>query len=264
MMDLTTSPWFFVVSTYLLAGTIGGCLGSFANVLIYRLPRDLNISHPRSFCPECETQIRWFDNVPVIGWLVLRGRCRQCRTAISAQYPLVELLGVVCGLVTVWRFGPNWAGLTAFLFLINLLVVARIDWEHMIIPHTLTLGGSLLGLALAPLNGLGLGNALLGGAIGAGGVGILAYGYKLLRGQLGMGGGDVMLMGMVGTYLGVLGVGLVIFGGALLGSLYALTRYRQGLDGSQKLPFGTFLAAAGVVAMLAGDSVVRWYLSFLV
>jgi leader peptidase (prepilin peptidase)/N-methyltransferase len=263
-MKLATEPWLFVTLIYLLAGILGGCLGSFANVLIYRLPRDLNISRPRSFCPKCGTQIRWYDNVPVIGWLVLRGRCRQCQAAISAQYPLVELLGVVCGLVAVWRFGPTWAGLSACLFLVNLLVVARIDWEHMIIPHTLTLGGALLGLALAPLNGLGLGNALLGGGVGAGIILLLAYGYKLVRGQLGMGGGDVMLMGMVGTYLGVLGVGLVIFGGALLGSLYAVTRYRQGLVGAQKLPFGTFLAAAGVLAMLAGESMVSWYLSFLV
>jgi len=263
-MDVSASAWVFAIGTYLLAGMLGGCLGSFANVLIYRLPRNLNISAPRSFCPCCGAQIRWFDNVPVVGWLALRGHCRQCEASISAQYPLVELAGVACALIAVWRFGPTWSGLTAFLFLINLMVVARIDWEHMIIPHTLTLGGMLLGIVLAPLNGLGLANALAGGGVGAGIVLVLAYGYKLVRGQLGMGGGDVMLMGMVGTYLGVLGVGLVIFGGALMGSLYAVARFHRGLDGTQKLPFGTFLAAAGVVAMLAGDSLVSWYLSLLV
>lgn len=263
-MDMPASPWVFAMATYLLAGVLGGCLGSFANVLIYRLPRNLNISHPRSFCPCCGSQIRWYDNVPLVGWLALRGHCRQCQAPISTQYPLVELVGVACGLIAVGRFGPTWNGLTAFLFLINLMVVARIDWEHMIIPHTLTLGGMLLGIVLAPLNGLGLVNALAGSAVGAGSVLALAYGYKLLRGQLGMGGGDVMLMGMVGTYLGMLGVGLVIFGGALMGSLYAVARFRQGLDGTQKLPFGTFLAAAGMVAMLAGDSLVSWYLALLV
>jgi len=249
---------------YLLAGTLGGCLGSFANVLIYRLPRNLSIVRPRSACPACGAPLGWHENIPLLGWLWLRGHCRHCQSPISAQYPLVELLGVACGLVAVWRFGPSWTGLAALLLLINLLVIARIDWEHMIIPHTLTVGGAGLGITLAPLSGLGLVNALVGGAVGAGLVLVLAYGYKLLRGQIGMGGGDVMLMGMVGTYLGILGVGMVFFGGALFGTFYALARYRHHLCGDQKLPFGSFLAAAGVLALLVGETAVQWYLSLLV
>jgi leader peptidase (prepilin peptidase)/N-methyltransferase len=171
---------------------------------------------------------------------------------------------MMCGVVAVWRFGPTWIGLTAFLFLVNLLVIARIDWEHMIIPHTLTVAGMATGLALSPLNGLGIVPSLLGGATGAGLVLFLAHSYKIIRGQIGMGGGDVMLMGMVGTYLGILGVGLVLFGGALLGSCYVFIRYRHGVHGQSKLPFGTFLAGAAALALFAGEIVVSWYLSLLV
>jgi len=260
IIESMTWPFF----PYFMASLLGACLGSFANVLIFRLPRNLSILWPRSFCPSCQQQVRWYDNVPLLSWLILRGRCRYCSTVIGGQYLLTELLGAICGVIAVWRFGPTWIGLTAFLFLINLLVIARIDWEHMIIPHTLTVTGIILGLALAPLNGLGIVQSLLGGVSGASIVLILAYGYKMIRGQIGMGGGDVMLMGMVGTFLGVLGVGLVLFGGALLGSLYVLIRYRHGLRSQSKLPFGTFLASAAALAFFAGEIVVSWYLSLLV
>jgi leader peptidase (prepilin peptidase)/N-methyltransferase len=142
---------------------------------------------------------------------------------------------------------------------VDLLVVALIDWEHMIIPHTLTVSGIAVGLALAPWNGLGLGPALLGGAAGAGIILLLAYGYRLFRGQIGMGGGDVMLMGMVGAFLGVRGVLVVLFGGALMGCLFVLIRFRAAVSGQSRLPFGTFLAAAAALALLAGDRILDWY-----
>ena len=238
---------------------LGACFGSFANVLIHRLPRDESVAGPGSRCPACGHPIRWHDNVPVLGWLLLRGRCRDCRAAISPRYPLVELAGALAGVVALWRFGPTPAGLSGLLFLVALLAVALIDWEHMIIPHTLTLGGMALGLLLAPWSGRGLAAAAAGGLLGAGLVVALAYGYRLVRGQIGMGGGDVMLMGMVGVFLGPWGALLVLFGGAALGAVFAVLRYGPALTGKSRLPFGTFLALAAVLAVLGGDAVVAWY-----
>ena len=263
-METPTVGWTWLLLPYVVAAVLGACVGSFANVLIFRLPRDLSIVAPRSFCPSCRKTVAWFDNVPIVSWLLLRRRCRHCGVAISRQYPLIELLGASIGLLAVWRFGYGWTGLTAFIFLVDLLVIASVDWKHMIIPHTLTVSGMVAGLLLAPWNGLGLGQALLGGAAGVTVVLALAYGYKLLRGQVGMGGGDVMLMGLVGVFLGPLGVGLVLFGGALLGSFYVLVRYHGSPGGQSKLPFGTFLAGAAALALLVGDAAVAWYLSLVV
>lgn len=239
---------------------LGACFGSFANVLIHRLPRDESVAGPGSRCPACGHPIRWHDNVPVLGWLLLRGRCRDCRAAISPRYPLVELAGAAAGAAALWRWGPTPAGLGGLLFLVALLAIALIDWEHMIIPHTLTVGGMVVGLLLAPWSGRGLTSALAGGLLGAGLVLALSYGYRLVRGQIGMGGGDVMLMGMVGVFLGPWGALLVLFGGALLGAVFAVVRYGSSLSGKSRLPFGTFLAAAAALAGLAGEAAIGWYL----
>lgn len=247
----------------LTAGLIGACLGSFGNVLIYRLPRNLSYVAPRSFCPSCRTPVRWYDNLPVLSWLLLRGSCRGCGEPIGWSYPLVELGGAICALVALWRFGPSFAGLAALLLLVDLMAVACIDWRHLIIPHTLTISGMVCGLALSPWTGLGPGQALLGGVIGLASVLLLAHGYRLVRGQIGMGGGDVMLMGMVGTFLGPWGVVMVLFGGALLGSLYAVVRYGKTLSGQSRLPFGTFLAGAAGLVLLAGEPLRQWYCGLL-
>jgi leader peptidase (prepilin peptidase)/N-methyltransferase len=257
-MSLLPQPW-----PWLLVAWLGACLGSFANVLIHRLPRNQSVVRPRSRCPGCAHPIAWHDNLPVLGWLLLRGRCRHCGAPIPRRYPLVELLGAAALVVGVWRFGWGWGGFAAGLFLIDLLAIALIDWEHMIIPHTLTVGGMALGVALAPWTGLGIGGALAGLAAGAGLVLALAHGYRLLRGQVGMGGGDVMLMGMVGAFLGLRGVVVVIFGGALLGTLFAVVRHGGRLSGQSRLPFGTFLALAAAAALFAGRPLVDWYLGLL-
>ncbi len=240
---------------------LGLCLGSFANVLIHRLPRGIGVVRGRSACPRCGVAIAWFDNVPLVSWLVLGGRCRRCRGAIGWRYPLVELgaglLALGCALVG----GASPGAASAFLFLYLLAVIAIIDWRHMIIPHTLTVSGMVAGLLAAEFAGPGLGRSLLGLALGAGVVLSLSEGYRLLRGQAGMGGGDVMLMGMVGAFLGPWSVLAVLGGGALLGTLYAIARSPRGLDGGAKLPFGTFLAAAAAVTMLAGPRLWAWYLA---
>jgi leader peptidase (prepilin peptidase)/N-methyltransferase len=249
--------------TLTLAAWLGACFGSFSNVLIYRLPRNLSVVRPRSQCPQCATQVAWYDNIPLVSWLVLRGRCRACKAPIPVRYWLVELAGAACALVGVWRFGFGPEGLSASLLLLVLVDIALIDWEHMIIPHTLTVGGGAAGLVLAFFAAPGPVAAVLGMAVGAGIILAVSYGYKLIRGVVGMGGGDVMLMGMIGVFLGPWGVVAVLFGGALLGTLYVVAAGRGRLDGAAKLPFGTFLAAAAAIVLLAGDLIAGWYLSLL-
>ena len=244
-----------------LAAWLGACFGSFSNVLIYRLPRNLSVVGPRSFCPSCEKTVAWYDNLPVFSWLLLRGRCRHCSAPFSVRYLLVELAGAACVLIGIARFGWTIDGLSASFFLLILLDIAIIDWQHMVIPHTLTLGGMVMGLVLSIFGNPGLSSALLGAAIGGGVILVVSYGYKLVRGVVGMGGGDVMLMAMVGVFLGPWGVPAVLFGGALFGTLYAVTAGRGRLAGAAKLPFGTFLAAAAVVVLLFGREILAWYLS---
>jgi leader peptidase (prepilin peptidase)/N-methyltransferase len=262
-MTLTPNGYLMLDHALLLglAAWLGACVGSFSNVLIYRLPRNKDVVRGRSHCPSCEKMVAWYDNVPVLSWLVLRGKCRHCQSPISARYLLVELAGATCALVGIWRFGWSLEGLSASFFLIVLLDIALIDWEHMIIPHTLTIGGAVVGLGFSFFIVPSLPAALLGAAVGAGIILAVSWGYKLVRGVIGMGGGDVMLMGMVGIFLGAWGALAVLFGGALLGTIYALTAGRGSVEGEAKLPFGTFLAAASAIVLLFGPEIMDLYLS---
>ena len=203
----------------------------------------------------------WYDNIPLLSWILLRGRCRHCGARISPRYLLVELAGGACALVGIWSGGFTLVGLSTAVFLLLLFNVAIIDWEHMIIPHTLTVTGMFLGLVFGHFAQGDPGKALLGLLVSGGIILVVSYGYKLVRGVVGMGGGDVMLMGMIGSFLGLWGALGVLFGGALLGSLYALTVGRGKLDGAAKLPFGTFLALAAGIVLLLGDMIFRWYMS---
>ncbi len=242
------------------AAWLGACFGSFSNVLIHRLPRNLSVVTPPSACPGCGRRVAWYDNVPVASWLLLRGRCRGCHAPISVRYLLVELAGAACALLGVWRFGATVEGLAAAVFLLVLLDIALIDWEHMIIPHTLSVGGMVLGLVLAVAGAGDPLTALLGAALGAGVIFAVSGLWRVLRGMWGMGFGDVMLMGTVGMFLGPRGVPAVLFGGALLGTVWALVAGRGRVSGPAKLPFGTFLAAAAALWLLWGDAFLQWYL----
>lgn len=245
---------------YAVAAVVGACFGSFSNVLVYRLPRNLSVVGPRSYCPTCEKTVAWYDNVPLLSWILLRGRCRHCAAPISPRYLLLEAAGVLCALVGLGRFGATAQGAGAALYLLLLLNVAVIDWQHMIIPHTLTMTGMAAGLAFSFFASPGPANSALGLLAGAGIILLVSYGYKLVRGVIGMGGGDVMLMGMVGAFQGPYGVLAVLFGGAFLGSVYAVTMMRGKPAGAAKLPFGTFLAAAAVVVLLWGSGLWNVYL----
>jgi len=246
-----------------IVAVIGVCLGSFANVLIHRLPRGEGVVGGRSRCPQCRAIIAWYDNLPVASWLVLRARCRRCGGPISARYPLVELAGGALAAGCVLVAGPTPAAAAGFVFLYLLGVIAVIDWEHMVIPHTLTVSGMVAGLAFAEPAGPGLRPAILGLLVGGGVVWLLGEVYRRVRGRAGLGGGDVMLMAMVGAFLGPWAAAAVLGMGALLGTLWAVARAGGRPEGAAKLPFGTFLAVAAGLELMAGSRIWSWYLGLL-
>ncbi len=243
----------------MLAAVLGAVFGSFLNVVAYRLPRGESLSRPRSRCPGCLTQIRAYDNVPVLSWLVLRGRCRTCRAPISARYPLVEAAtGALCALVVLAK-GPDEDALLGLALVLLLVPVTLIDLDHRIIPNRLMLIGAILAPALVLLTAPDVLVEHLLAAVAAGGfflVAVLAY-------PRGMGMGDVKLAFVLGLFLGR-DVGPALFVALVAGTLVgAAVIARKGATEGRKtaVPFGPFLALGAVVALFAGDAMVEWYLS---
>jgi leader peptidase (prepilin peptidase)/N-methyltransferase len=251
--------------TFLFVVLAGLVFGSFFNVVIYRLPRGLNLSRPPSACPGCGARIKPYDNVPVISYLLLRGKCRRCGQKISPIYPAVEAMTAL-GFALVFLAAGRMLSLEFFagcLFTSALIVLGFIDARHQILPDAITLPGLVLALVYAFFrDDLTFRGALLGAVVGAGFL-LLVYGaYLLIRKKEGLGMGDVTMMLMVGAYLGPMRTILVLilasFSGALLG-VYLIVR--RGKDFQFALPFGTFIAPAAFVAMLWGERIVRAYLS---
>jgi leader peptidase (prepilin peptidase)/N-methyltransferase len=242
----------------------GLMLGSFLNVLIHRLPRDESPWGGRSRCPHCRRTVRWFENVPIISFLLLRGRCAGCQRRISWRYPLVELSTGSLALVCLLQYGATAVAATYFVFLATLLTIAWIDWEHMIIPDELSLGTLVLGWILAAtVLPLGVLEALIGTLAGAGFIWVVAAAYKALRGVEGMGFGDVKLAGMIGAFLGPFHVLFTIFVAALLGSIYGIVVVARGGTRQSMVAFGTFLAASAALSLFFGEALAFWYASLL-
>ena len=242
----------------MLAAVIGAVFGSFLNVVAYRLPRGESLSRPRSRCPGCATPIRPYDNVPVLSWLALRGRCRSCRTRISARYPLVEAgTGLLCALVVLAK-GPDEDALLGLGLVLLLVPVALIDLDHRIIPNRLMLIGAVLAPALVLVTRPDALVEHLVAAVAAGGfflVAVLAY-------PRGMGMGDVKLAAVMGLYLGV-SVAPALLAALLSGTLVGagIIARRGAAEGRKTaVPFGPFLALGGLVGLLVGDAMVDWYL----
>ena len=241
-----------------IAGVIGAIFGSFLNVVAYRLPRGESLSHPRSRCPHCETPIKPYDNVPVLSWLVLRGKCRSCGARISARYPLVELgTGVLCALVVVAK-GPDEDALLGLVLVLLLVPVTLIDLEYRIIPNTLMIIGAVIAPTIVLLT---VPDDILEYLIAsvAAGAFFFVFAFAYPRG---MGMGDVKLAAVLGLFLGR-SVGPAIFIALVTGTLVgALVIARKGVQEGRKtaVPFGPFLALGGVVALFAGDAMVDWYL----
>jgi len=237
--------------------------GSFLNVVIHRLPRGQSLMWPPSSCPKCRTRLKPYDNIPVISYLLLRGKCRSCGLKISPVYPLVETLTVLCFLVLLGRFGWGLHFYASCLFTSALIALCFIDLSHQILPDEITLPGLALALVYSGFRtDLGLRQALIGAVAGAGFL-LFIYGlYRFLRKKEGLGMGDVTMMLLVGAYLGWLNAFFTLllasFAGALVG-VFLLSFRKKDLQFA--LPFGTFLAPAAFVALVWGDRIVRAYLS---
>lgn len=247
---------------YVLAGVLGLMLGSFINVVIYRLPRKLSVVKPRSFCPSCRRAIPWYENIPVASFVALRGRCRGCGAPISARYPILEGAGGALAVLAIARFGFTLDALFACAFLMALLAITVIDWQWRIIPDELSIPFIAVGLVWAAL---GPGRTLLDAGLGAlaagGALWVVAALYKLVRKEEGLGGGDVKLMAMVGACLGLKLALFVILLASFAGTVYGLVLMRTGKSARTAVAFGSFLAPAAAFSLLYGTRVVAWYLS---
>jgi leader peptidase (prepilin peptidase)/N-methyltransferase len=240
---------------------VGLAVGSFLNVCIHRLPKGASIVRPGSRCPTCDAPIRWHDNLPLVGYLLLRARCRECGTVLSWRYPIVEALTGLLFLLTVWRFGLGLRSIVLLIFLCGLIVIAFIDLDHQIIPHAVTLPGIPLGL-LASLvtRDPSPRDAAAGALIGAGMVYLIAVYAEVAFQRESMGGGDVNLLAMIGAFLGwrqvLLSFFLAVAAGACLSMILVATRV---LSRKDRIPFGPFLALGAVVSVFEGDAVIEWY-----
>jgi leader peptidase (prepilin peptidase) / N-methyltransferase len=246
---------------YLFAVTVGALIGSFLNVCIYRLPRGESIVWPSSHCPSCGNVIEFYDNIPLLSYLWLIGRCRACRSRISIQYPIVETVNAVGYFAILWTFGLNWTTVFYAMLFSALLVVTGTDLTHRIIPNVVTLPGIVLGLVgAATVLPVGLINALLGVAIGGGILWALAWASPYLFGKEGMGGGDIKLLAMIGAFLGWKPALLTIMIGSLVGSMLGISLIAlRFMKRDDYIPFGPFLVLGALLSMFFADPVLNWY-----
>ncbi len=245
------------------AGLLGAVVGSFLNVVVYRLPLGQSVVSPPSRCPKCGNRLQWFDNIPILGWLLLGGRCRKCKNSISIQYPVVELITAVLFVLVVWLTPPGPLLATRLLLVCILVVLFGIDLEHQILPNSITLPGIVAGVLLSIIAPPGVRDALIGVVVGGGILYTIAWGYYLWRREEGLGMGDVKMLAMVGAFLGWKAVLVTLvfasFSGAIIGvGMIAMQRGNMKLA----LPFGTFLSLGALIAMLVGDPLVAWYAGF--
>lgn len=246
----------------LFAFLLGAVTGSFLNVCIYRLPLEQSVVAPRSRCISCGTAIAWFDNIPVLSWLLLKGRCRACGASFSARYPLVELLTALLSLLLFLRFGLSPSFAVYFLLTAALITVTFIDLDHQIIPDEISLPGIGLGfLASFILPEPGWLSSLAGIAAGWGSLALVFYGYLWLTGREGMGGGDAKLLAMLGAFLGLQAVPFIIFASSLIGSVVGLSIMALQRKGRHlAIPFGPYLALAALLYLFYGRQLIAWYL----
>ena len=248
----------FIRLSFLIYGL---CVGSFLNVCIYRIPLSKSLVRPASSCPNCKTPIKIYDNIPVLSYLFLGGRCRACKTPISFRYPLIELANGLLWMFCYMRYGMNPPCFIYLAFLSTLLVITFIDIDHRIIPDKISLPGIpvfFIGALFLP--DVGYLNSIFGILLGGGSLLLVAEGYRLITKQEGMGGGDIKLLAMIGALLGWKGVFFTIFAASAVGTVVGLlvmiaTRNNMKLA----VPFGPFLAFGAALHVFAGEELIRWY-----
>ncbi len=241
----------------------GLVFGSYLNVLIFRLPRGISTVLPRSRCPRCRAAIPPWGNIPVLSFLLLRGRCRQCAARISWRYPLIEIVTGVCFLLSYRRFDTFADSLIAAVFCCAMIVLGMIDLEHYILPDVITKPGIVLGLILQPwISWCSLWEAVIGVLLGAGVLAALSWGWYWWKGVHGMGLGDVKMLAMIGAFLGWQGTLITLLLSSLAGSLVGGALMISGRMGPQsKLPFGFFLASGAIVTLFFAHELLEGYLA---
>ncbi len=249
----------------------GAIIGSFLNVCIYRVPRDESIVRPGSRCTSCGNPVRFYDNIPVISYILLLGRCRYCKSKLSVRYPVIELLNALLYVVVLMRFGPGapWVLLIYFVFVSALVVIFFIDLDHQIIPNGITLPGIPLALILGATvlpdpflrqELLGLKAAVIGFLAGGGFFYLIAVVGKAIFKKDAMGGGDIKMMAMVGGLMGWKAVILTTFMGSLLGSIIGVALIQlKGREWGSRIPFGPYLALGALVSLFWGQDILFWY-----
>ncbi len=247
---------------YLLAFVIGLALGSFYNVVVYRVSRGVSLVLPPSHCPECKKPIRWYDNIPLVSYVVLMGRCRHCGMRISLRYPLVELSSGLLAVLCLLKWGLSFTALVFFVFFSLLMILSLIDWDTFTLPDSLNLGGLALGLLSSLFReDFGLLSSLMGALFGGGLFLALYLYYVKLRKTEGLGFGDVKLMAFIGSVVGIKGVLLSVFLGAFLGLAYALPLIIKNRSMQFAIPFGPFLSLGCFVGIMLDLD--RFLLSYL-
>ena len=243
----------------------GACIGSFLNVCIYRLPESKSIVYPGSACPVCGYRLRSYDNIPILSYFLLRGKCRSCHTVIPVRYLLVELLGGLFAVAVYLKYNITAEGAVFFIFIAVLLVITFIDLDHRIIPDVISLPGIVLFfLAAVFVLAIPAKDSLIGILSGGGSLYLVAFVYRLLTRKEGMGGGDIKLLAMIGALIGWQGVAFTIFvssaTGTLIGSAVMIATRK-----SMKLavPFGPFLAIGAITYLFFGPQLIYWYFNFM-
>ena len=248
---------------YILVAVFGAVIGSFLNVCISRLPEGASLIFPASHCPLCQQPIRYADNIPVISYLILRGRCRHCRQKIRIRYPVVEVLTAVLALLLFWKFGFSPAFILSFLFACALVVITFIDLDLQIIPDVITLPGiPFFSLAAVFFMGLSLLDVALGVLLGGGVLYAVAFGYERLAKREGMGGGDIKLLAMLGAFLGAKSLIFILLVSSLTGALVGIVLIlAKGKDMKYAVPFGPFLSLGALAYIFCGEYVTWWFLA---
>jgi leader peptidase (prepilin peptidase)/N-methyltransferase len=243
----------------------GTIIGSFLNVCIHRIPQGKSIVSPPSHCPRCETPIRFYDNIPLLSFIILRGRCRKCGSPISLRYPLVEFLMGLFSLILLFRFGISTLYLIYLAFFASLTLISFIDLPCRIIPDVISLPGIVIGLVISFLHPqLSIIDSLIGVLLGGGILYVVASVYHLVTKREGMGGGDVKLLAMIGAFIGWKGVLFTVLCSSFIGSIVGVTlMLLSSADSKYAVPFGPFLSLGAIIYVLWGEAMITWYLGFL-
>lgn len=282
--NVINAPLPFVCAVF---GAVGAVIGSFLNVVIHRVPREQSIVLPSSKCPKCRAEIKPYDNIPVISYLILRGRCRSCGVRISPRYPAVEALTALLFAAVTWHDGLSYALAFDLAFVAAMIALIFIDAEHMILPNVITYPGVLFALLTRlllpylvspahfddlpqllaafpqlPLWAVSLIGAAIGALVGGGSLWLMGFLWEKLRGIEAMGFGDVKMMLMVGAFLGWRLTLLTIMMGALSGSIAGIAMmFKRGRNLQMMLPFGIFLGIGAIISFLVGSRIITWYAS---